>query len=228
MVGTRTNGTLIPAADSVSSHIPWQSLSHIQRHTSPNPGSVSSLSSLDEPPPAYWQCEAPSPYPNPSPVSTSHVTWPLSNPVEAHLFRFWIEKAAESLDITSPVAVFKEVVPKLALTNPMLMNAIFMISAQHILRRDPHFPAKPYVYHDRILQALIPYLAEKGRIQDEATLVAAMLLNTFEEFNGASQHCARCEDMLTNAQRARKARLISRRTSYFVAPRAGSWIYPVQ
>lgn len=66
----------------------------------------------------------------------------------------------------------------------MLMNAILMTSAQHVLRHDPHFPAGPYVYHDRILQDLIPYLAEKGRIEDEATLVTAMLLRTFEEYHG--------------------------------------------
>lgn len=66
----------------------------------------------------------------------------------------------------------------------MLMNAILMTSAQHVLRHDPHFPAGPFVYHDRILQDLIPYLAEKGRIEDEATLVTAMLLRTFEEFHG--------------------------------------------
>lgn len=66
----------------------------------------------------------------------------------------------------------------------MLMNAIFMISAQNVQRYDAHCPAGPYLYHDRVLQDLIPYLAERGRIEDEATLVAAMLLRTFEEFHG--------------------------------------------
>jgi hypothetical protein len=66
----------------------------------------------------------------------------------------------------------------------MLMNAIFLISAQQKQRYDPSFPIRPYVYHERILQCLIPYLAEKGRIGDEATLVAAMLLRTFEDLHG--------------------------------------------
>lgn len=66
----------------------------------------------------------------------------------------------------------------------MLMNAIFMTSAQNVVRYDPYFPTGPYAYHDRLLQDLIPYLAEKGRIEDEATLLAAMLLRAFEQFDG--------------------------------------------
>ncbi|KAH7551317.1 hypothetical protein J3E72DRAFT_381509 [Bipolaris maydis] len=162
---------------------PW----HVRRHTSPAPGSVSNYSSLDEPSPADSQSEGPSPRPHPAANSVADVAWPLSDPIEAYLFRFWIEKAAVSLDITSPVAVFKRVVPRLAFENAMLMNAILMTSAQHVLRHDPHFPAGPFVYHDRILQDLIPYLAEKGRIEDEATLVTAMLLRTFEEFHAGTQ-----------------------------------------
>lgn len=84
----------------------------------------------------------------------------------------------------SPASIFKNIVPKLALTSPMLMNAIFMISGQCILRFDPYFPTRPYDYHERLLQSLIPYIAEKGQIEDEATLVAAMLLRNFEDFHG--------------------------------------------
>jgi|TARA_R110002003_G_scaffold124_3_gene11189 hypothetical protein len=66
----------------------------------------------------------------------------------------------------------------------MLLNAIFMIACQHIRRYDASFPAKPFLYHERVLQQLIPYLAENGRIQDEATLVAAIFLRGFEELHG--------------------------------------------
>jgi hypothetical protein len=108
----------------------------------------------------------------------------LSDPVEARLFRFWVDTAAQWWDITSSHNVFKEVVPQLALTNSMLLNAIFMIACQHIRRYDASFPAKPFLYHERVLQQLIPYLAENGRIQDEATLVAAIFLRGFEELHG--------------------------------------------
>jgi hypothetical protein len=115
----------------------------------------------------------------------ARIPWPLSNPIEAQLFRFWVDTAAQWFDITSSRAVFKEVIPQLSLTNPMLLNAILMITCQHIGRYDAFFPAKPFVYHERVLQQLIPYLAENGRIQDEATLVAAIFLRCFEELHGA-------------------------------------------
>lgn len=114
----------------------------------------------------------------------ARVIWPLQDPIEAQLFRFWVEKAADWWNITSSHKIFSDVVPKLALSNSMLLNAIFLVSSQHIQRFDASFPAKPYFYHERILQCLIPYLAEHGSIEDEAILVAAMLLRSFEEFHG--------------------------------------------
>lgn len=174
---------LIPAAPQTTPDL-WQLPSHIRRHTSPAPGSVSSLSSLDEPLLGTWNSDVPSPH---SFVPTNHaspVAWPIPDPIEAYLFRFWVEKASDALDIMSPASIFKNIVPKLALTSPMLMNAIFMISGQCILRFDPYFPTRPYDYHERLLQSLIPYIAEKGQIEDEATLVAAILLRNFEDFHG--------------------------------------------
>ncbi|KAK1918156.1 hypothetical protein P3342_000876 [Pyrenophora teres f. teres] len=176
-----TNSQLfVPEATQEDSHSPWQIPPHVQRHTSP-------VSSLDEPVSAAWHPDVLLPHPGIALNSRSPTTWPISDPIEAHLFRFWVDKVAESLDLTSPESVFKEVIPKLALTNTMLMNAIFMTSAQHILRFDPYFPTRPYTYYDRILQDLIPYLAEKERIEDEGVLVAAILLRAFEEFHAGTR-----------------------------------------
>jgi hypothetical protein len=68
----------------------------------------------------------------------------------------------------------------------MLLNSILMLSSHHINRANASFDAKPYMYHQRLLQELIPYLADHGRIHDEGTLVAAVLLSAFEEFHGKS------------------------------------------
>lgn len=169
------------AAPSTASSSPRQAVFAHRRHTSPAPSPISShdgSSSID------WQYDAPTSG-GPFPAShTTRVPWPLSDPVEARLFRFWVDTAAQWWDITSSHNVFKEVVPQLALTNSMLLNAIFMIACQHIRRYDASFPAKPFLYHERVLQQLIPYLAENGRIQDEATLVAAIFLRGFEELHG--------------------------------------------
>ncbi|KAI1673559.1 hypothetical protein L13192_00306 [Pyrenophora tritici-repentis] len=184
--GSQTSGSarssqlFVSEAAQQDSHTSWHVPSHIQRHTSP-------VSSLDEPVSAAWHSDMLLPHPGIALNPSSPTTWPISDSVEAHLFRFWVDKVAESLDLTSPESVFKEVTPKLALTNPMLMNAIFMTSAQHILRFDPYFPTRPYMYYDKILQVLIPYLAEKGRIEDEGVLVAAILLRAFEEFHAGTR-----------------------------------------
>lgn len=87
-------------------------------------------------------------------------------------------------DITSSDSVWRKVVPKLALRNPILLNAIFLMAAQCIRGFDASFPAEPFQYHERVLNLLIPYLADRGGIDDEATLSAAILLRAFEEYVG--------------------------------------------
>jgi hypothetical protein len=77
----------------------------------------------------------------------------------------------------------------MALNNTVLLNAILMLASQHICQANASFPANPLIYHERVLQGLIPYLADHGRIKDEGTLVAALLLRAFEEFHGAYTFC---------------------------------------
>lgn len=151
---------------------------------SSGPGSVSSL---DDIAPSLWQDELPSPLTGYSGQAEYPVSWPLADPLEAYLFRFWVEDAAGWWDSTSSNSIFKRIVSTLASQNSMLLSAILMYSAQHIQRFHANFPANPYFYHERLLQHLRPHLAEKGRIEDEATLVAAMLLRAFEEFHAGSQ-----------------------------------------
>lgn len=170
----------VPAAAGSVSSSPWQNTPS-RSSVSPAPELASAFGEL--PPSSYRDIISSQSFQSGPPHYTPIVS-PLNDPIEAHLFRFWVERVSAWWDITSSHNIFKAVVPNLALENSMLLNAIFMISAQHIRRFDPYFPARPYMYHERILQYLIPYLAEKGKIEDEATLVAAMLLRGFEEFHG--------------------------------------------
>lgn len=178
---TSNNPVLAQAVSGEIVSSPWLIAAHPHRPASPAPESVNSTEdSLS----SSWDTSLISNSPCPVHAHENGVRWPLADPVEAHLFRFWVEKAAAWWDITSPENVFRDYVPTMALNSPILLNAIFMISAQHIARFEPGFPARPYLYHDRILQRLIPYLAEKGRIEDETTLLVAILLRSFEEFHG--------------------------------------------
>jgi hypothetical protein len=58
------------------------------------------------------------------------------------------------------------------------------MGCQSMIQMDSSFPVKPLIYHQRILHDLITYLADHGRIQDEAALVVAILLRAFEERYG--------------------------------------------
>jgi hypothetical protein len=100
------------------------------------------------------------------------------------MFRAFVDKFGPRWDTSSSHRIWEKVVPQLALTNPMLMNALLMMGCQGMIQMDPSFPVKPLVYHQKVLQDLIPYLVDHGRIQDEAALVAAILLRGFEERHG--------------------------------------------
>ncbi|KAL5120834.1 hypothetical protein ACEQ8H_001315 [Pleosporales sp. CAS-2024a] len=157
---------------------PMHPPSQPRRYPSPATSSISSLdgasSSVD------WPHEPSHLSPFPS-LATARLPWPLSDPVEAHLFRVFVDTFAPPWDTTSPQCVFGNMVPHMALTDSMLLNAVFMSASHVIARTDASFPAKPFVYHERVLQSLIPYLAHHGRILDEPTLVTAMLLRGLEE-----------------------------------------------
>ncbi|KAF2729563.1 hypothetical protein EJ04DRAFT_502053 [Polyplosphaeria fusca] len=112
----------------------------------------------------------------------SELEWPLDDPTEAQLFRNWVEYVSHWWDTTSPENIWRDKIPKLALGNPMLLNAIFLHSAQHLRGVDPAWPAEPYHYHERLLNLLIPHIANRGCIDDEATLAAAIILRSFEDF----------------------------------------------
>jgi hypothetical protein len=177
-------------APSTASSSPMHANFQHHRHDSP---ATSSMSSPDGSSSIDWQHETCTSSPFHS-VNTLQATWPLSDPIEAHLFRVFVDTHAPRWDTTSSYSVFEKVVPQMALTHSMLLNAVFMTASQIICRTDASFPAKPFVYHERVLQGLIQYLADHGRIRDEPTLVAAMLFRGFEE---SSLDCC-CMPHLTN------------------------------
>ncbi|KAH7410109.1 hypothetical protein DE146DRAFT_775469 [Phaeosphaeria sp. MPI-PUGE-AT-0046c] len=154
------------------------------RHSSP---ATSSISSLDGSSSVDWHHDAPTSSWNAQIKEPIRDSWPLSDPIEAHLFRVFVDGFARRWDSTNSHDIFATQIPQMALANPMLLDAILMKASQTICHTDPSFPAKPYVYHERLVQQLIPYLANHGQILDEATLVAAILLRGFEEFHAGTR-----------------------------------------
>jgi hypothetical protein len=181
-VGSTSSSGVPSIASSSPSHTTFQH----RRHTSP---ATSSISSLDDSSLIDWQHDAPTLSGPLKSIYNTRIPWPLSDPIEAHLFRFFVNNIAPTWDTTNSHSVFEKMVPHMALNNSMLLNATLMLASQHVCGTNASFPAKPYIYHERVLQELIPYLADHGRIQDEGTLVAAMLLRAFEEFHGTYDFC---------------------------------------
>ncbi|KAL2169235.1 hypothetical protein VTG60DRAFT_6315 [Thermothelomyces hinnuleus] len=58
--------------------------------------------------------------------------WPLTDPEEARLFRHFVEKLAIWLDLCDPHHTFEIMVPQMAKDFPVLLNAIFALSARHL------------------------------------------------------------------------------------------------
>jgi hypothetical protein len=121
--------------------------------TSPTPSSISSLSSPS------WTHDLTILFHTPQ-DSTTCTSWPLSDPIESALFSFYLTTASSYWDLTSSHSIFSHIVPSLALTSPMLLDAVLMFASQHIPRVDPEFPTTPYVYHERVVQRLIPSLGK--------------------------------------------------------------------
>jgi hypothetical protein len=181
-VGTASSSGAPSIASSSPRHASFQHL----RHVSP---ASSTISSLDDSSLVDWPYDAST---LSRPLQSTHqarTLWPLSDPNEAHIFRFFVMNIAPTWDTTNSHNVFEKTVPQMALHNPMLLNSILMLASYHMNRANASSDAKPYMYHQRLLQELIPYLADHGRIQDEGTLVAAVLLSAFEEFHGTSDSC---------------------------------------
>ncbi|KAL2148430.1 hypothetical protein VTH82DRAFT_2350 [Thermothelomyces myriococcoides] len=65
-------------------------------------------------------------------VNPAAPNWPLTNPEEARLFRHFVEKLAIWLDLCDPHHTFEIKVPQMAKNFPVLLNAIFALSARHL------------------------------------------------------------------------------------------------
>ncbi|KAK4120968.1 hypothetical protein N657DRAFT_578711, partial [Parathielavia appendiculata] len=64
-------------------------------------------------------------------VNPPSSSWPLTNPEEARLFRHFVEHLARWLDLCDPNHTFEIIVPQLARDSPVLLKAIFAVSARH-------------------------------------------------------------------------------------------------
>ncbi|CAI7654221.1 unnamed protein product [Penicillium glandicola] len=100
---------------------------------------------------------------------------------EASLMRYFIQKLAPWADICDIHSHFSTEVPRRALENNMVLQAILALSARHdaILANDSDWEAS--AYHGQCLKLLIAALDQAETNCDENMLIAVVILRIYEE-----------------------------------------------
>ena len=75
------------------------------------------------------------------------------------------------------------IAPCLAMSSPVLKNAIFALAALHLSHIANHEPLMAVHYHDRCIQAMVPMLDDGDQIKDDALLLTSMILALYEDLD---------------------------------------------
>ncbi|AEO62221.1 uncharacterized protein THITE_2106159 [Thermothielavioides terrestris NRRL 8126] len=118
--------------------------------------------------------------------------WPLEDEDEACLFRHFVQKLAVWLDLCDPNHTFETVVPQRARDSPILLNAMFALSARHLSQtcnddRKWHYHELAGRYNYACIKMINSLLGD-ARYQSSWTehlFAAAIILQVMEEMNAA-------------------------------------------
>jgi hypothetical protein len=125
---------------------------------------------------------------NPTPISLPSIyldkpVWPLIDPQEARLLRHFVQNLAIWLDLCDPAQHFQVEVPRRAGTCPILLNAIFALSARHLNLTGSYDALASNRYHQECLKYLIPMLNNTATVSDETLFAATIILRVLEEID---------------------------------------------
>ncbi|KAF3356288.1 hypothetical protein VdG1_06382 [Verticillium dahliae VDG1] len=109
--------------------------------------------------------------------------WPIESREEAVLFRHYIRKLSIWLDLCDPDAHFNTSIPARAGTCPILLNAIFALSARHLAHTLRYDALASNRYHEQCLTYLIPLLDHAVTVSDENLFAATIILRVLEEMD---------------------------------------------
>jgi len=119
-------------------------------------------------------------------LRTDDSVWPLKDATEARLFRHYVLDLAKWLDLCDPNQHFQVEVPKRAAKCPVLLRAIFALSARQLLltnraNESNEFAARKY--YDECIKLLIPMLDNVVTRADETLFAALIILRVLEEID---------------------------------------------
>lgn len=121
--------------------------------------------------------------PPPPSIYLDTPVWPLTDPSEAVLLRHFVQNLAIWLDLCDPMQHFQVEVPRRAGICPILLNAIFALSARHLSHIGNYDSFASNRYHDECLKYLIPMLNNTATISDETLFAATIILRVLEEID---------------------------------------------
>lgn len=109
---------------------------------------------------------------------------------EAQLMRFFIDSIAPSFDLCDRDRHFTLVVPQRALMCPILLNAVFAVSAKYLSAVSDFDPMVSDRHSQECLKHLIPKLCDVDAITDENILAATVILRHLEELQSECTDCS--------------------------------------
>ncbi|CAM1506350.1 Fc.00g059910.m01.CDS01 [Cosmosporella sp. VM-42] len=107
--------------------------------------------------------------------------WPIQEPNEANLIRYFIKHISRRFDLCDPKRHFALVVPCRAATCPPLMNAAFALSALYLSRTTNFDEYVSHRYYQKCLNSLVPMFGNPMALVDENLFAATVILRTLEE-----------------------------------------------
>ncbi|KAF4463977.1 hypothetical protein FALBO_9173 [Fusarium albosuccineum] len=159
------------------------------------------LSNPDHPSPSYGRSNetALSPHSQQLYGIGESTKFPLKDPQEACLLRYFVEELSHWFDLCDERRHFQLVVPKRARQHPCLLYAIFALAARHLTRLPKYKTPQGILYQGQLLPKLtphdaveytlkcIPTLRDFDAIQDderfESIIATAVILRQLEEID---------------------------------------------
>ena len=109
---------------------------------------------------------------------------PVTDPVEARIFDFYIKEAGPWLDIVSPEGHMSKTVPALALTDRVLYSACLAYASHVLYLLGQVDKAVEETYSNNAINLLIPKLSEDPRSWSEGSILpTTVLLRVSEQFS---------------------------------------------
>ncbi|KAH8713744.1 hypothetical protein HC256_006869 [Beauveria bassiana] len=116
--------------------------------------------------------------------STAHcVAFPLRDPDEARLMKYYLEYMCNWFDLCDVSRQFALKVPLRAMSSPTLRNAIFALSSRHLSLRGQFDEYASTRYHQECLRQLSSVSHGSPDLLDDNLLAATILLRTLEELD---------------------------------------------